>query len=102
MPARSQPAVLGTALMHVAAATSCGLSNHTLTVGTWSRTFLIHTPASACDATGNSNGATAPAVVLCLHGWYDSAEWACNAMCAPYAESHGFIAVCPQGTSEGR
>ena len=73
----------------------CGTSSQSVTVNGVDRTFLVHTPSAACNASNPST--TASAVVLCLHGWLKDASWACRAMCVPYAEAHGFVAVCPQG-----
>ena len=63
-------------------------------VNNYPRTYRVHTPQSVC----NTGGATA--MLMCLHGWQQDAAWACDAMCAPYAQSRGIVAVCPQGTPD--
>ena len=73
----------------------CGLTNHTISIG-GARSFSIFAPPAACGQVGHIY-----AVVVCLHGWRQTAHWACEAMCMPYASSYGFVALCPQGAGSG-
>ena len=93
------PSLLGLLLLmrDVSASMPCGTSAHRILVGNTTRDFLAHTPAAAC----NSNiSRAASAVLVCLHGWRQDSSWACSAMCTPYAEAHGFVALCPQGLTD--
>ena len=36
-----------------------------------------------------------------MHAKWHSAQWGCSALCANYADTLGFIAACPQGTTDG-
>ena len=37
------------------------------------------------------------ALVICLHGWTQTSEYACKHFCRPYAERFGYLSACPQG-----
>ena len=79
------------------AALQCGTTVHSInTTDGANRTFLLVAPSTACGASSNNQSA----VVLCLHGLYQTSTWACEAMCAPYVESLGYVAVCPQGLAD--
>ena len=97
------------------ASISCGTSTRSLVIGNVTREFEVYRPSSTCQSSGGSADAFMPgigappattqspatAVVLCLHGWRQTGSWACMAMCAPHADAHGYIAVCPSGTVDG-
>ena len=56
------------------------------------RQFTVLTPP------GFSFGDDAYAVVVALHGWTQTGQWACQAMLQPYLKDMNVIGICPQAT----
>ena len=54
------------------------------------REFTVITPP------GKAIGESATSVIVALHGWTQSAQWACQAMLQPYVKDLDVIGVCPQ------
>ena len=63
------------------------------------RTFQISQLASQLQ---NGTAARAPSALrICLHGYLQTAAWACANVCEPWAVELGYLSVCPQGYADG-
>ena len=55
------------------------------------RTYQVLVPDSACAKPGG--------LVVAIHGWTQTKEWACSTIVEPYAADFCIVGVCPQGIS---
>ena len=70
----------------------CTSSAHSLTYAGAERSFTVVTPP------GLASGGGAEALIIGIHGWTQSAQWACQVMLQPYIANINAIGLCVQGS----
>ena len=76
-----------------AGALPVGDSNVWISVGARRREFRVHVPSD--EARRNPSG-----LIVAIHGWRNSKEWACDTIGRSSAQRHGFVVACPQGREQ--
>ena len=76
-----------------AGALPVGDSNVWISVGNRRREFRVHVPSD--EARRNPSG-----LIVAIHGWRNSKEWACDTIGRSSAQRHGFVVACPQGREQ--
>ena len=71
--------------------TLCESTAYRIAHGGREREYTVITPP------GKAEGGNAVALVVGIHGWTQTAQWACQAMLQPYVRQWDVVGLCPQG-----